>query len=113
MTGANETEEDSMAYKLTREALLLDLYAAFTCASRHKTKKSYVCRFRRDLRINLEQLADELLSHTYRPEPSSCFIVDYPKKREVFCREKFLSISTYNSNITKMYKPYFSYKHHG
>lgn len=87
MTGANETEEDSMAYKLTREALLLDLYAAFTCASRHKTKKSYVCRFRRDLRINLEQLADELLSHTYRPEPSSCFIVDYPKKREVFAAQ--------------------------
>lgn len=76
-----------MAYTLTREALLLDLYAAFTCASRHKEKKSYVCRFRRDLRRNIEMLADELLSHTYKPEPSLCFIVEYPKKREVFAAQ--------------------------
>lgn len=76
-----------MAYKLTRKSLLLDLHAAFQCAKRHKAKKAYVRIFERHLEKNLNELCDDLLNHTYKPEPSSCFIVERPKKREVFAAQ--------------------------
>ena len=31
----------------------------------------------------------------------------YNIRSNIFCTEKFLSVSTYNSDIKKMYKPYF------
>lgn len=76
-----------MAYTLTKKALLLDLNAAFQCAKRHKGSKPYVRVFENHLRRNLNKLADDLYSHTYKPEPSSCFIVERPKKREVFAAQ--------------------------
>lgn len=76
-----------MAYKMTRESLLLDLYAAYACAKRHKACKPYVKFFRQHLDENLRKLRDELMDRTYRPEPSSCFIVERPKKREVFAAQ--------------------------
>ena len=76
-----------MAYRLTRKALILDLHAAFQCAKRHKGNKPYVQHFERKLKQNIEQLADDLLSRTYKPEPSTVFIVERPKKREVFAAQ--------------------------
>ena len=76
-----------MAYSLTREALLLDLYAAFLCAKRHKGSKLYVQRFERNLKENLTELRDSLWDRTYKPAPSSCFIIERPKKREVFAAQ--------------------------
>ncbi len=76
-----------MAYHLSKEALLLDLYAAFVCAKQHKGSKSYVRKFERNLDDNIIRLRDELWSRTYQPEPSSCFIVEHPKKREVFAAQ--------------------------
>lgn len=69
---------------LTKEDLLNDLYKAFNDACKHKNSKQYVKVFRRDLSANLKQLRDELQNGTYQAEPSSCFIVNHPKKREVF-----------------------------
>jgi retron-type reverse transcriptase len=76
-----------MAYHLTKEALLLDLHAAFMSAKRHKGGKPYVVRFERNLEGNLRQLCDDLWYRTYKPEPSTCFIVERPKKREVFAAQ--------------------------
>ena len=76
-----------MAYSLTKKALLLDLYAAFACAKQHKASKPYVIRFRKRLDKNLRGLCDELWMRSYKPEPSSCFIVERPKKREVFAAQ--------------------------
>lgn len=45
---------------------------------------AYVQKFERNLRENLEALCDELLSRTYKALPSKCFVITYPKKREVF-----------------------------
>lgn len=73
-----------MAYTLTREALMLDLYAAFLCAKRHKAGKPYVRRFEKHLKRNLKELRDTLWDRSYKPAPSSCFIIERPKKREVF-----------------------------
>lgn len=76
-----------MAYTLTQDALLLDLYAAYHMAKRHKASKHYVRVFERRLDENLRELCDELFHHHYVPEPSSCFIVERPKKREVFAAQ--------------------------
>ena len=71
-------------YRLTRNQLLYDLYVAFYDAARHKHKMSYVVKFESNLAENLNELCDDLLSRRYRAQPSKCFIIDYPKKREVF-----------------------------
>jgi len=76
-----------MAYRLTRDALMLDLYAAFICAKRHKAKKPYVLHFERNLKENIESLCDDLWMRRYKPEPSTCFVIQRPKKREVFAAQ--------------------------
>ena len=75
---------NNSGYRLTREQLLFDLYIAYYDASRHKHKMAYVVKFERDLRANLEELCDDLLNRRYKALPSKCFVIDYPKKREVF-----------------------------
>ena len=71
-------------YKLTRSQLLYDLHVAFEDAARRKRKMSYVRKFEQNLSENLNKLCDELMSRTYIALPSKCFVVTYPKKREVF-----------------------------
>ena len=75
---------DNCGYRLTREQLLFDLYIAYYDAARHKHKMAYVVKFERDLRANLSELCDDLLTGRYQAQPSKCFVIDYPKKREVF-----------------------------
>ena len=74
----------STPYRLTRPQLLYDLYVAFEDAARHKHKMSYVVKFERELAENLNALCDDLLTHRYKALPSKCFVVKYPKLREVF-----------------------------
>lgn len=69
---------------LTREQLLLDLYVAFYDARKHKAMRSYVRQWEKNLKENMEQLCDDLYYRRYKPLPSKCFIIDYPKKREIF-----------------------------
>lgn len=76
-----------MAFTISRQSLILDLYSAFYTARRHKTSKHYVKTFERHLKRNIESLADELYNRTYKPEPSSCFVIERPKKREVFAAQ--------------------------
>ena len=80
----NDTYNTKKPYRLTRPQLLYDLYVAFEDAARGKHRMSYVQKFEANLKDNLDTLCDELLGRTYRALPSKCFIVDYPKKREVF-----------------------------
>lgn len=75
---------DNSGYRLTREQLLFDLYIAYYDAARHKHKMAYVQKFERDLCANLSELCDDLLTGRYQAQPSKCFVIDYPKKREVF-----------------------------
>lgn len=75
---------NSTEYTLSRSQLLYDLYVAYYDAARGKRKMSYVRKFAKHLSENLNMLCDELLSRSYKALPSKCFIVSYPKKREVF-----------------------------
>ena len=74
-------------FRLTRELLLADLYEAYYDARRHKRNKPYQKRFEANLDENLNELCDELFSRTYKPRPSTCFIITDPKKREVFAAD--------------------------
>lgn len=67
--------------------ILFDLYFAYIDARRHKRQKSYQIRFEKNLDTNLKKLAAELHSRTYRPAPPKCFIIEDPKKREVFAAD--------------------------
>ena len=53
-----------MAYTLSKEALKLDLYAAYHMAKRHKQSKHYVRVFERRLDENLQEICESLF-HRY------------------------------------------------
>lgn len=76
-----------MSFKLSREQLLADLYQAYLDARRHKRNKPYQQRFEAHLERNLNALCDALYNRTYKPYPSTCFIITDPKKREVFAAD--------------------------
>lgn len=70
--------------KLTKEQLLFDLYIAYNEAIKHKKHKPYVEKFSKSIDYNLICLRDDLWKRCYTPESSTCFIIDHPKKREVY-----------------------------
>ncbi len=76
-----------MAYSLTYDQLLLDLHAAYIDARRGKRQKPYQQRFEQQAEENLQQLCDVLWNRRYRPGPSTCFIITYPKMREIFAAQ--------------------------
>lgn len=74
-------------FSITPEQLLVDLVRAYKNARQHKRSKAYQLKFELNLEDNLAQLRDELLSQTYCPQPSICFIIHDPKMREVFAAD--------------------------
>ncbi len=77
----------SSNYRLTRDKLFADLRQAYFDARRHKRNKPYQLKFEADLETNLANLCDELVAQKYVPRPSTCFIINDPKKREVFAAD--------------------------
>ena len=78
---------ETSVFRLTRERLLSDLRQAYYDARRHKRNKPYQQHFEANIESNLNELCDELFSRSYNPHPSTCFIINDPKKREVFAAE--------------------------
>ncbi len=74
-------------FNLSYEQLLFDLHQAYFDARRHKRKKSYQVRFEKYMEQNLRELAHDLFTRTYKAQPSTCFIIEDPKKREVFAAD--------------------------
>ncbi len=74
-------------FHITRSQLLIDLHQAYHDARRHKRNKSYQRHFEAMAEKNLTELCDELWTRTYKPRPSTCFIINDPKPREVFAAE--------------------------
>lgn len=75
------------SFSLSREILLVDLHAAYLQARQHKRFRQYQLLFEANLQENLANLADELFRRQYKPRPSTCFIIEDPKKREVFAAD--------------------------
>ena len=73
-----------MIFTISRKKLIYDLYYAFFCAKKYKANKDYVKHFEKNLHNNIIELADEIMERRYKPQPSVCFIISRPKKREIF-----------------------------
>lgn len=74
-------------YRLTREQLLVDLFTAYKDARRHKRKTMKQVEFEMDMERKLVELRDELWNRRYVPGASVCFVINDPKKREIFAAE--------------------------
>ena len=73
--------------KLSFTQILIDLHTAYLAARHHKRSRQYQVDFENNMEENLKQLADELYHHIYKPRPSVCFVIEDPKKREVFAAD--------------------------
>ncbi len=71
-------------FKISKEQLFKDIYRAYKDARKHKRGRLYQLEFEYALEENLIALCDELIAATYKPLPSSCFIIHEPKMREIF-----------------------------
>ena len=71
-----------MLYKLTKDQLFFDLYAAFLCAKKHKSNKDYVKDFEENLYDNLSELCDDLWNRTYKPKPYVSNIIKFLKEKK-------------------------------
>ena len=60
-----------------------NLECAYRKARKRKTQKSYIIKFEKDLKENLNMLKTELLFHCYSPKPLVNFIVRDPKTRKI------------------------------
>src|SRR3989344_7483358 len=60
-----------------------NLELAFERAKKGKTFKPYVMEFESNLKSNLLQLRQDLLFHSYSPEPLKTFIIREPKTRKI------------------------------
>ncbi len=74
-------------YRLTREQLLVDLFKAYKDARRHKRKTCKQVEFEMDMERKLVELRDDLWYRRYVPGASVCFVINDPKKREIFAAE--------------------------
>ena len=72
---------------ISKDRLLADLYKAYKDARKHKRKRFYQLGFELDFEEELVALRDEIMTRTYKPGVSTCFIINDPKQREVFAAE--------------------------
>ena len=74
----------SSSFVLDKNSLLADLIEAYYDARRHKRNTHNQLRFEMCMEEELVKLRDELYERKYRVGRSTCFIVEEPKKREIF-----------------------------
>lgn len=74
-------------FHISKEQLLIDLFKAYYDARKHKRNTLNQLRFEMDLEENLVALRDELMERTYQVGRSTCFIIQDPKKREIFAAD--------------------------
>lgn len=73
-----------MPFRLSRQQLLTDLFAAYQAARKHKRKTADQQAFELHLERELTTLCDELCAAAYKPQACMCFMILDPKPREVF-----------------------------
>lgn len=64
-----------------------ELHYAYNVAKKHKSNKNYVLSFNKNLENNLFDLENELKNKTYTAQQSICFLINRPKKREIFAAQ--------------------------
>lgn len=89
-----------MAYTLTRDALKLDLYAAYHMAKRHKSRKHYVRVFERKLDENLQEICDALFRSINSMLGVMSHFNSYRLKQKLFCIERFTKYGYFSNDLT-------------
>lgn len=103
LTTLRDDAGQTRRFSITPPQLLADLYQAYLDARKHKRSKQYQLKFEFHLEDNLTTLRDQLINATYRPLPSTCFVVHQPKMREVFAahfRDRIVHHLFYNYTHT-------------
>lgn len=83
-----------------------ELVQAYLDCREHKCNTATALDFEQDLERNLSQLNDDLVSGTYRPGRSICFVVTRPKAREVWAadfRDRIVHHLLYNRIAQRFY----------
>ena len=76
-----------------------DIYTAYEDCRRKKKSKRGTKGFAQNALFNCIKIVDEINERKYLLKPSECFIVSYPKPREVFCaafRDRVVQHFVYN-----------------
>jgi len=63
------------------------LYKAYLKCRKNKRNKRNALQFEINTEENLLKLEEELKAHTYLPLPSTCFVTESPKTREIFAAD--------------------------
>jgi len=69
------------------DLVLNDLFQAYFDARKNKRNTINALKFEKHFEHNLFALHDEIISFRYEPQPSICFVVDKPVKREIFAAD--------------------------
>lgn len=76
-----------------------DMYNAYLDCRKRKKNKKDAKAFELNALYNISVLVDEINAGKYKLRPSSCFIIEYPTMREVFCsafRDRIVQHFVYN-----------------
>ena len=71
----------------SEDRILTDLFQAYFDARRNKRNTINALAFEKHFEENIFTLYDEIMSQTYSPKKSICFIVDKPVQREIFASD--------------------------
>lgn len=76
-------------YRFRRDYRYLvgELLQAYQDAAQHKRRKGTTVCFSMQIMEEIDQLAQEIIQHTYTPKPSICFTVTEPAVREVIAAD--------------------------
>ena len=72
---------------IDKEKLTGDLFNAYFEARKNKRNTINALAFEKHFETNILGLCDEIAERRYVPEPSICFVVNRPVKREIFAAD--------------------------
>lgn len=99
LVAARNWRDDKEKMKMKYNVKLEDMYKAYRDCRKRKRNTAGAKQFELYAMFNLIKLVIEINSGKYKLKPSSCFVVLYPKAREVFCaafRDRIVQHFVYN-----------------
>jgi RNA-directed DNA polymerase len=70
-----------------KEQILLDLFNAYYSARKNKRNTINQLQFEINYEKQLIELYQQIISYSYKPKRSICFVVNKPVKREIFAAD--------------------------
>ena len=70
-----------------KDKITFDLFKAYFDARKNKRSTINALAFEKHFEANIFALCSEIIDNRYKPQPSICFIVDKPVKREIFAAD--------------------------